>query len=589
MTTDKREIKQGALIYRRLLRYLRPYKLAFVLACLGLIANAAADTGLAMVIKPIIDGVFVDKDDYWITVIPFMLLGLALLRGGSAFTSNFLMNWIGRHIIKNLRRQAFDRLLLLSCAFYDHTTTGQLLSKMTYDVEQVAQAATQAVTVLIRDTLTIIGLLGWMFYISWKLTLSFMLISPVVAVLIFYVNRRFRRISTHIQDSMGDVAHITEEAITGQRIIKIFGGQQQEQQRFERVNDRNRWQNMKLIATREGSLQLIQLIAALSLAAIVYLATLPSMLESIKPGIFMSFIAAMMMLLSPIKRLTTVNAEVQKGIAAANSIFTLLDSDTEPDNGEQRLERAQGRIEYRHVSFSYGRGDSGALKDINLIIEPGQTVAFVGRSGSGKTTLVNLLPRFLIVGQGSILLDGHDINQLGLIDLRRQIALVGQDVVLFNDTIAANICYGDDLDQQRLYAAAAAAHALQFIEQLPLGMDTRIGEKGVLLSGGQRQRLAIARALYKDAPLLILDEATSALDSESERHIQQALESLIQGRTTMVVAHRLSTIQQADLIIVLQDGRIIETGRHEELLAHDGLYARLYQVQFNEPVSANAS
>jgi len=303
----------------------------------------------------------------------------------------------------------------------------------------------------------------------------------------------------------------------------------------------------------------------------------------------MSFIAAMMMLLSPIKRLTTVNAEVQKGIAAANSIFTLLDSDTEPDNGEQRLERAQGRIEYRHVSFSYGRGDSGALKDINLIIEPGQTVAFVGRSGSGKTTLVNLLPRFLIVGQGSILLDGHDINQLGLIDLRRQIALVGQDVVLFNDTIAANICYGDDLDQQRLYAAAAAAHALQFIEQLPLGMDTRIGEKGVLLSGGQRQRLAIARALYKDAPLLILDEATSALDSESERHIQQALESLIQGRTTMVVAHRLSTIQQADLIIVLQDGRIIETGRHEELLAHDGLYARLYQVQFNEPVSANAS
>ena len=589
MIKDNREIEQGGQIYRRLLGYLRPFKLAFMLSCVGMIASAASDTGLAMVIKPIIDSVFVDKDAYWIRLIPFMLLGLALLRGGSTFVSNFLMNWIGRYIIKNLRRQAFDRLLLLPCAFYDHTTTGQLLSKMTYDVEQLARAATQSVTVLIRDTLTIVGLLGWMLYISWKLTLSFLLISPVVAALIFYVNRRFRRISTNIQDSMGDVAHITEEAVTGQRIIKIFGGQDQEQQRFERVNDRNRVQNMKLIATREGSLQLIQLIAAFSLAAIVYLATIPSVLESIKPGTFMSFIAAMMMLLSPIKRLMTVNAEVQKGIAAANSIFSLLDSDAEADDGEQRLERAQGRIEYRHVNFSYGRGDSGSLKDINLTIEPGQTVAFVGHSGSGKTTLVNLLPRFLETGRGVIMLDGYDINRLRLGDLRRQIALVSQDVVLFNDTIAANICYGDDLDEQRLHAAANAANALQFIDQLPLGMDTRIGEKGVLLSGGQRQRLAIARALYKDAPVLILDEATSALDSESERHIQQALEGLIKGRTTMVIAHRLSTIQQSDLIVVMHDGRIVEVGRHDELLARDGHYARLYQVQFDEPVTATAS
>ena len=586
MPDDKDVINNGSQIYRRLLGYVRPFIAAFALACLGLIINAAADTSLAAIIKPMIDGSFVEKDGFWITLIPLLLLGLAVVRGGSAFMANFLMHWIGRHIIKELRRRVFDQLLLLPSAFFDHSTTGQLLSKMSYDVEQVAQASTQAITVLIRDTLTVIGLLGWMFYLNWKLTLSFLLISPVIAVLIVYVNQRFRRISVNIQNSMGDVAHITEETIAGQRIIKIFGGQSQEKQRFEAVNDRNRRQYMKLIATREGSLQTIQLIAAVSLAAIVYMATMPAMLNSITPGIFMSFIAAMMMLLSPIKRLTTVNAEIQKGIAAANSIFTLLDSAIEPDTGQQQLERAQGRIEYRHVGFNYGRGDSAALNDINLIVEPGQTVAFVGQSGSGKTTLVNLLPRFLPLGEGSIRLDAHDINDIKLADLRHQIALVGQDVVLFNDSIAANICYGDEMDQQRLIEAATAAHALQFIEQLPQGMETPIGEKGVLLSGGQRQRLAIARALYKNAPLLILDEATSALDSESERHIQKALEGLIKGRTTLVIAHRLSTIKQADQIIVLHEGHIVEAGRHDELLARNGHYARLYQVQFNEPAVA---
>ena len=576
----------GAHIYRRLLSYIRPYLGAFVLAGLGLIINAATDTSLAAVIKPMIDGSFVNKDPFWIKLIPILLLVLALLRGGSAFTSSFLMNWIGRHVVKQLRRQMFERLLLLPSSFFDTSNTGQLLSKMSYDVEQVAQAATQSVTVLIRDTLTVVFLLGLMFYYDWRLTLAFLLISPVVALLIVYVNKRFRRISTNIQRSMGDVTHISEEAITGQRIIKIFGGQDQERQRFERVNDRNRLQYMKFVATREVSLQIIQLIAALSLATIVYLATMPSVLDTITPGKFMSFIAAMMMLLSPIKRLTTVNAEIQRSIAAATSIFSILDSVIEVDTGTRTLERVTGHIEYRDVGFSYGRGDAMALEDINLVIHPGQTVAFVGHSGSGKTTLINLLPRFLTPQHGRILLDGNPIDEIQLSDLRRQIAMVSQDVVLFNDTIAANICYGSEPDRQKLMQAAEAAHALSFIEALPESMETQIGEKGVLLSGGQRQRLAIARALYKDVPILILDEATSALDSESERHIQLALERLIQGRTTLVIAHRLSTIQQADQIIVLANGRIVETGTHDELLRANGTYTRLYQVQFNEPVTA---
>lgn len=581
MSADQKEINNSAAVYRRLLQYVRPFKAAFALACLGLVLNAVAETSLAAIIKPMIDGSFVEKDNDWITIIPLLLLLLAVFRGGSAFMANFLMHWVGRHVIKALRGQIFDHLLLLPSAFYDHNSTGQLLSKMSYDVEQVAQAATQAITVLIRDSLTIIGLLSWMFYLNWKLTLAFLVICPAIGILIIYVNKRFRRISTRIQNSMGDVAHITEEAIAGQRVIKIFSGQAHEQQRFDTANDQNRRQYMKLVATREGSLQTIQMIAAIALAGIVFLATLPEMLDSVSPGTFMSFIAAMMMLLSPIKRLTMVNAEIQRGIAAANSLFILLDSEVERDDGQLSLSKVQGRIEYQQLNFSYGRGDGAALTAINLTIEAGQTVAFVGHSGSGKTTLVNLLPRFLNPDDGVILLDGHNIQDLKLTDLRRHIALVGQDVVLFNGSIAANICYGDVHDQQRLMNAATAAYALSFIEKLPQGMATQIGEKGVLLSGGQRQRLAIARALYKDAPLLILDEATSALDSESERHIQTALESLMAQRTTLVIAHRLSTIKQADQIIVMHEGRIVETGQHDELLARKGHYARLYQVQFN--------
>ncbi len=581
MTIRTNDINNGRQVYLRLLSYVRPYTHAFIFACCGLVVYAGTDALLAWVIKPMIDGSFVEKDEFWIAMIPPLLIILALVRGLSSFTGNFLVNWVGQHVIKQLRYQIFDKLLVLPSAFFDQNNTGELLSKVIYDVAQVAQASTQAITVMIRDTLTIVFLLGLMFYYNWQLTLSFMVISPIVAILIVYVNRRFRRISTNIQDAMGSVTHIAEEAISSQKVIKIFGGQGQEQGRFDRVNERNRLQNMKFIATREASLQLIQLIAAISLAAIVFLATLPSLLDSITPGTFTSFIAAMMMLLSPIKRLTTINAEIQRGIAAASSIFGLLDQTAEPNTGTVTLERALGDVEFRQVSFSYGRSESLALDDINIHIRPGQTVAFVGHSGSGKTTLANMVPRFIVPDSGHIFIDGHDINTMDLVNLRQQIALVGQDVVLFNDTIGANICYGQTVDVERLSNAARAAHAIEFIEQLPQGMDTEIGEKGVLLSGGQRQRLAIARALYKNAPLLILDEATSALDSASERYIQQALETLVKNRTTLVIAHRLSTIQNADQIIVLQDGRIVEAGCHDELLALNKYYARLYHVQLN--------
>lgn len=576
------EINQGAAIYRRLLTYVRHYKLIFAVACIGLIVSAITDTSIAAILKPLIDGGLVAHDPFWIQWIPVFLLLLALVRGIGTFSASFLMNWIGRHVIMALRRQLFTKFMLLPSPFYDNHNIGQLMSKMSYDVEQVAQATTQAVTVVIRDSLTIIGLLAWMFYLNWKLSLSFLLISPLMVLLILSVNKRFRRISTNIQNSMGDVSHVTEEIISGQRIIKIFGGHHYETGRFAQINERNRSQHMKLVATREASLQLIQIIVACGLSIIIYLATLPIVIDSISAGTFMSLVAAMMMLLSPVKRLTMVNAEIQRAIAAAHSIFNLLDSEQEQDKGVKILPQVRGKVEYHQVSFHYGLGETAALNDINLSIKPGQTVAFVGQSGSGKTTLVNMLPRFYDPTQGSITLDGHDIKTLKLDNLRQHIALVGQEVVLFNDTIANNICYGctGTAGEQEIIAAAEAAHAMEFIRQLPAGLNTVVGEKGMLLSGGQRQRLAIARALYKDAPILILDEATSALDSESEKHIQAALERLISNRTTLVIAHRLSTIQQADQIIVLHQGSIVEQGRHEDLLARGDYYARLYQTQF---------
>ncbi len=453
---------------------------------------------------------------------------------------------------------------------------------MVYDIEQLAAAASGVVIVLIRDGLTVIALFAWMLFLSPLLTLILFVIAPFVGVIVNVVSKRFRIIGTRIQNSMGSVTDVTEEAIKANQEIKIFGGREFETRRFEDINQYNRRQHLKLVATNAISNPTIQLIVVLAFAFMIYLATNPEFIADITVGKFVSFLMAMVMLLQHAKRLTTINMTLQKGIAAAESVFTFVDTREEQDTGTEEISDVKGEVDFSDVSFTYGDKDEYVLQDINLHINAGETVAFVGRSGAGKSTLVSLLPRFYDKTSGTITIDGHDITQLTLKNLRSHIALVNQNVTLFNDTVAHNIAYSDldNVSEARIIAAARAAHAMEFIENLPNGINTIVGEDGVLLSGGQRQRLAIARAIFKNAPILILDEATSALDTESERHIQAALDELIKTRTTLVIAHRLSTIENADKIVVLDKGRIVETGTHHELLQKNGHYAALHKMQF---------
>jgi subfamily B ATP-binding cassette protein MsbA len=571
-------------LYRRLLSYALVYWKIFVIAIIGMIIVAAASTAFPALMQPMMDGSFVDRDPETIKWVPFALIGIFFVRVIGSFVSTYGMSVIGRNVIRELRSEMFTRLLTLPKSFYDQATTGELISKFSFDVEQVATAATKAITVLIRDTLTVIALVSWMFYLNAKLALVFVVVAPLVAALVVGVSKRFRNISRNIQTSMGDVSRVIEESIKGQLVVKIFGGRNYEEQQFTSVNNLNRRQNLRLQMTQALSSPIVQLLVACALSIIIYLATLDSMINEISVGTFVSFITAMSMLLPPVRTLTSIVSVLQRGIAAAESVFSFIDLKQENDDGDYTVDTVKGLIEFDDVTFTYEGEDSASLEDINLTIEVGQTVAFVGRSGSGKTTLLNLIPRLYDLSVGEVRLDGVNIQRYTLDNLRSHISYVGQDVVLFNDTIEHNIAYGSmkQCSHEDVVEAAKAAHAYEFISESNDGFQTIVGERGVMLSGGQRQRIAIARALLNDAPILILDEATSALDTESERYIQASLDKLMKTRTTLVIAHRLSTIEKADLIVVMDKGRIIESGTHQELLDLNNHYAALHQKDFEE-------
>ena len=572
-------------IYMRLLGYARPHWRVFALALIGMIGGAATDPAFAALMKPMLDGSFVQRDPQVIRWLPVVMVGLFVVRLVCSFVSDFGMNWVARRVIKDLRTAMFDHLLRLPASFYDRQASGTLISKVTYDVEMVAGATSDALTTLLKDTVTVLGLLGWMFYLNWKLALIFMVVGPGMAASISMVSRRFRRLSTHIQASMGNITAAAGEVVEGHLVTKLFNGQDRESASFGRLSERNRNLHMKWVSVDALGNGVVQLLIALTMAGILYAATTFASTERTTVGGFTSFIVAVTMLQAPVKRLTKVNGVLQKGITAARSVFGLIDELAEPDTGKHTLVRARGEVEYQDVEFAYATSTAPVLRGVSLHAKPGQRVALVGRSGSGKTSLVGLLPRFYEPQAGRILIDGVDIRDLTLASLRAQISLVSQHVVLFNDTVANNIAYGrrGEVSEADIVRAAEQAHAMEFIRQLPQGLDSMVGDNGVLMSGGQRQRIAIARALLKDAPILILDEATSALDSESERHIKAALDALMSHRTTLVIAHRLSTIENADLILVMQDGRIVERGDHPGLLRQGAVYARLHGMQFADP------
>ncbi len=576
---EKKKEKFGLRIYKRLMGYVLPYWGLFVVSVFGYLLYAATQPLFAAVIKYVIDTLQSENRE-GVQYLPLLFVGLIFVRGIGGYLGSYFLARVSCNVVHVLRCAIFNHYTCLPTAYFESNSSGHMMSRITHNVGEVTQATTDTARTFVREGFTAIGLLAYLIYMNWQLSLVFLTITPVIAVLVGYVSKRLRRISRNVQNSVGDMTQITSEIVEGHRIVRSFGGEEYEKSRFHERSKFNRGQTLKLASTVAIHSPLIQFIIAIALGVLMHLAL--SIMSTASAGEFVAYLTTAFLLPRPIRLLSDAMGAMQKGIAAAESVFNVLDMDAEKNDGRYQPEKCKGRVEFKNVSFSYQGGDKPAINNISFTVEPKQTVALVGASGSGKTTLTNLIPCFYRHDQGQILLDGVEVNEYELSSLRQQIALVTQQVTLFDDTITNNIAYGQsgDVQMEQVYAAARDAYAMEFIDQLEEGFETVVGEHGVKLSGGQRQRIALARALLKNSPVLILDEATSALDTESEQYIQNALERLMKDRATLVVAHRLSTIESADLILVMDGGQIVERGTHQELLEKNGVYARLQKMQF---------
>ncbi|MFI3274285.1 lipid A ABC transporter ATP-binding protein/permease MsbA [Vibrio sp.] len=569
--------------FKRLWTYIRLYKAGLGVAVIALIINAVSDTYMISLLKPLLDEGFGNAESDFLRTLPIIIFAMMFIRGVSGFVSTYCLSWVSGNVVMEIRRKIFSHFMHMPVSFFDKEQTGALLSRITYDSEQVSAATSKALVSIVREGASIIGLLTLMFWNSWQLSLVLFAVAPVVAWAITIVSKRFRKISKNMQTSMGHVASSAEQMLKGHKVVLTYGGQDVEKQRFDQVSNQMRQQSMKLVTAQAAANPIIQMIASVAVVTVLVLASFDSIRAELTPGTFTVIFSAMFGLMRPLKALTSVTSQFQRGMAASSTLFGLMDLEIEQNKGTLKPESVSGEVAVKDVTFTYDGAEKPALDKVSFNIPKGKTVALVGRSGSGKSTIANLFTRFYDVDSGSIELDGHDIRDYELKNLREHFALVSQNVHLFNDTVANNIAYAahEQYSREQIEHAAKLAHASEFIENMENGIDTVVGENGGNLSGGQRQRIAIARALLRDAPVLILDEATSALDTESERAIQSALEELQKDKTVLVIAHRLSTIEQADEILVVDDGQIVERGAHAELIEHDGAYAQLHRIQFS--------